>query len=281
MPKSRSLPTLPQTMCLRRVRAWICAFSLLSCSLGAGAQSGTAYAIFPAAPSSADTILVKIPLSCTQSKFTGNPYSVQSANNRIRITLGPTEPVVCPSAAPPVPPLLAELGRLPAGEYLLDVYGTVVRSTGNETVALATGQHFSVTDDRADQRAPYVWRDVSGHWWNPDNNGEGFLVWHDRNTDQFMAAWFTYDTNGEPMWYTVQGGQWTTGAKYSGAIYRSTRNRNIGDPPPPRIIASQLAGSGTFEFGSLANPDEATFTFTLLKSNYDYPLMIRLKRFQP
>lgn len=46
-----------------------------------------------------------------------------------------------------------------------------------------------------------------GAWWSPERAGSGFEL-HTVG-DTFSAGWFTYDTDGAPVWYTAQG-PWTT-----------------------------------------------------------------------
>lgn len=45
---------------------------------------------------------------------------------------------------------------------------------------------------------------LSGAWYNPDRNGEGFLV-EILDGDRALVTWFTYDTQGEQMWLIGTG----------------------------------------------------------------------------
>ena len=41
-------------------------------------------------------------------------------------------------------------------------------------------------------------------WWNPSESGWGVTI-ADHET-QLVALWYTYDTDGSPMWFIVDGG---------------------------------------------------------------------------
>src|SRR4029453_19181708 len=61
----------------------------------------------------------------------------------------------------------------------------------------------------------------SDMWWNPSESGWGVTI-ADHET-QIFAVWFTYDTDGSPMWFTVPGGTFNADRTFfSGDLYRST-----------------------------------------------------------
>lgn len=234
---------------------------LIFTSLSANAQL---YSIFPASPSSADNIIIQVRQDC--SVFVANPYTVKSSGNRISVALGEARyKAPCGTPPPPITPLAVEIGRLPAGEYLLDIiqYGGFY---------IAKDLPLLVSDDRVNKTAPYVWRDVSGHWWNPEKNGEGFLIWQDKKSDQFMVAWFTYDANGRPQWYTIQDGKWESGAVYVGKLYYTERIQSAG------ALVSTVNGTARLSFGSAGEgPDKAYATIT----NGGTTMNFSLTRFKP
>ena len=49
------------------------------------------------------------------------------------------------------------------------------------------------------QRSPLT----QGMWWDPSRSGHGFEIF--QIADQIGMAWFTYDENSRPIWYTAQG----------------------------------------------------------------------------
>ena len=48
---------------------------------------------------------------------------------------------------------------------------------------------------------------AQGHWWNPQRSGSGFEIFS--AAGQVAVVWYTFDTNGKPVWYTAQGDQST------------------------------------------------------------------------
>ena len=61
--------------------------------------------------------------------------------------------------------------------------------------------------------------DYTDLWWNPSESGWGISL-----TQQFniiFAAWYTYDTNGSPVWYVVPNCP-VLGAGCSGTLYKVT-----------------------------------------------------------
>ena len=57
------------------------------------------------------------------------------------------------------------------------------------------------------QRSPLA----QGMWWDPARSGHGFEILN--AGDQIGVAWFTYDENGRPIWYTAQGNLTSLGAQ--------------------------------------------------------------------
>jgi YVTN family beta-propeller protein len=59
---------------------------------------------------------------------------------------------------------------------------------------------------------------LSGLWWNPSESGWGIHVTKRRNN--ILAAWFTYDDGGAPIWYVAPGCTMGTPLACSGSLYR-------------------------------------------------------------
>ena len=57
-------------------------------------------------------------------------------------------------------------------------------------------------------------------WWNPNESGWGVNLTH--QDDTLFATLFTYDANGQPMWYVMSEGVKGAGASFSGALFRTT-----------------------------------------------------------
>ena len=45
----------------------------------------------------------------------------------------------------------------------------------------------------------------SDMWWSPSESGWGITI-ADHET-QLFAVWYTYDTDGSPLWFTIPGGR--------------------------------------------------------------------------
>ena len=81
------------------------------------------------------------------------------------------------------------------------------------------------------QRSPLA----QGMWWDPSRSGHGFEIFH--VADQIGVAWFTFDENSRPIWYTAQGDvaslgkqswpllqhRWANGAKEGYSVVGSLR----------------------------------------------------------
>jgi len=97
-------------------------------------------------------------------------------------------------------------------------------------------------------------------WWNPAESGWGVNITHQEDT--LFATLFTYAPNGQPMWYVMPDGEFTssddTSATYSGALYRTTGPAFNTEPWTP-INSAQV---GTMSF-RVTNGNSATMTYTV------------------
>jgi hypothetical protein len=71
---------------------------------------------------------------------------------------------------------------------------------GNQALTRLTGIHGH---DCAGSGSPPA-RDISGSWYDPSHNGEGFVV-QQLSTTQAAVFWFTYDTQGNQAWLHQTG----------------------------------------------------------------------------
>lgn len=63
---------------------------------------------------------------------------------------------------------------------------------------------------------------VGDLWWGgPSQRGWGVAI-HQQAATLFIV-WFTYGDDGEPTWYVMPEGLWTTTGSYAGAVYRTSR----------------------------------------------------------
>src|SRR5512132_2154613 len=72
-------------------------------------------------------------------------------------------------------------------------------------------------------------------WWNPSESGWGVTV-ADHET-QLFAVWYTYDTDGSPLWLTVPGGTFNSNRTvFSGDVYRTTGPSVQGAFAPAKVV---------------------------------------------
>src|SRR6187551_509748 len=98
----------------------------------------------------------------------------------------------------------------------------------------------------------------SDMWFNPSESGWGVTI-ADHETNLF-AVWYTYDTDGAPLWFTVSGGTFNSDrTAFSGDLYRSTGPSYAGHFDPNAVVRTKV-GTASFQFtpGGPAN-----FTWTV------------------
>ena len=98
----------------------------------------------------------------------------------------------------------------------------------------------------------------SDMWWNPAESGWGVTI-ADHET-QLFAVYYTYDTDGSPLWLTVPGGTFSADRTvFTGELYRSTGPSYRG-AFNPSAVAQTKVGTASFQFQPGGT---ATFTWTI------------------
>ncbi len=142
------------------------------------------------------------------------------------------------------------IGSLPAGTYQVEVvdargYMAAQPLTVEHNPARSSGKHFPLVD-------------YTDSWWNENESGWGlFIVQHLNN--QVFAGWFVYDADGEPLWFTMEPGEWRYYNVFTGPIYRTT-GPYFGGTFDPAKVTRTIAGEGTLTF---SDRDTGTFTYTV------------------
>ena len=209
--------------------------------------------VTPANPTAADSITLRYRATINGLRFVRDAYRVSMSNNRIRVTLGE---LMAPGIDPNVPfEIQFDLGRLPAGTYLIDVYRAIA---GQPDLLGQSDIPLTVTDNRIVKATPYVRLNYSDHWWNPAESGWGLFIWHD-NLDRLLAAWFSYGADNRAEWYTIQSGSWTVGNRYEGQLIKTT-GPVFSSFVPGSNVQVQVVGTATLLFTDVNN---GTFTYTL------------------
>jgi hypothetical protein len=103
----------------------------------------------------------------------------------------------------------------------------------------------------------------TGMWWNPRESGWGLSI-NQSATAQVFVAWYVYDANGQPVWYTIQMGRWTDFRTWTGTVYRTAGPVFFGAAFDPALVQLAPLGTATFSFDQTpATVDTATFTYTV------------------
>jgi hypothetical protein len=96
-------------------------------------------------------------------------------------------------------------------------------------------------------------------WWGGDSqNGWGVAI--SQQYRNLFSVWYTYDTNGNTVWFDVPSGTWTSENTYTGTAYRVTSSPWIGVPYNAAAVNAQVAGTITFTFTDL---NHAVMTYTI------------------
>lgn len=89
--------------------------------------------------------------------------------------------------------------------------------------------------------------DLTGVWYDPATNGSGLTLLHSFATsDLLVGAWFMFDTQGKPMWYTVQLGEWITPTRFEGKLlsYQAAPGGCATNPIACPVVANSSAQAG-------------------------------------
>jgi hypothetical protein len=102
-------------------------------------------------------------------------------------------------------------------------------------------------------------QNYSDMWWNPSESGWGVTL-ADHET-QLFAVWYTYDTDGTPLWFTVPGGKFNADRTFfSGDLYRTTGPSFTGVFDPAAVVRTKV-GTASFEFAR--DGQSANFSWTV------------------
>lgn len=211
--------------------------------------------IEPASPTAFATVNLRTTVdSCA---FAPSTVRVRAEGQAIRVT---QQPNAC--LQPGTPRVVdIRLGGFPAGSYAVEVYA----STRTDTTPVER-LSFEVTEPVETAVFPPPPRpltDYTGLWWNPLESGWGLSL-HQSPMHVVFGAWFVYGANGQPEWYTLQGGQWIDSTTWRGTLYRTTGPFFAGPDYDPRLVLVQAAGSATLDFAIRSGEEgRARFSYTI------------------
>jgi hypothetical protein len=136
-------------------------------------------------------------------------------------------------------------------------YTDVVTFTSN---GVGSPQSFTVSGTGVAGNAPGP---LSGLWYNANESGWGIGFTQRRNI--IFAAWFTYDSSGNPKWYvasncTLPSGNNAASGTCSGSLYEVSGPTFFGTPFNPALVHVAAVGSLTVDF---QNANAATMSYTV------------------
>ena len=124
----------------------------------------------------------------------------------------------------------------------------------------STGQywHDLIASDNSAPNAP---GGLSGLWWNANESGWGINFTQRRNT--VFAAWYTYDSAGNPKWYVAtctMASPWVANGTCSGALDEVSGPTFFGTAFDPAAVHVATAGSLQVAFQTTSS---ASMTYTV------------------
>jgi hypothetical protein len=227
----------------------------LAAFLLAVSATASASQIVPAQPSAFDPVNLRMTVdSCT---FVPGTVRVAAAGNVLKVSQQLNACLV-----PGTPEVVdVRLGSLAPGNYRVEVFASTA-TDGPPAEALA----FSVLERPEAAVFPPIPRpltDYTGIWWNPQESGWGLSL-HQSPTNVVFGAWFIYNAAGQPEWYTLQGGQWTSSTTWTGTVYRTTGPFFAGPGYDPRLVLIQASGTATLEFKQTPGAEDiGRFTYVI------------------
>ncbi len=231
--------------------------------------------ISPQNPTSFDHIILGLgDRTCGGSlPYITNPYQISMDKNNITVKLGIRKNGLV-TLCPPNASQLADLGKLPPGDYTVTVVADPNDISGYEiNVRNAT---FTVADGRSYKTAPFVRLDYNGLWWDPNDPGWGLFIWQD-NDDNMLAAWFTFAADGKPMWNVFQPKFKTGYATFDADLLQASRLPGAGSPPPGPNT-NTVIGTASLDFTTYEPSEAGKITYTY---NGSQKLTRTIQRFKP
>ncbi len=96
-------------------------------------------------------------------------------------------------------------------------------------------------------------------WWVAAGAEAGWGINFTHQGDSIFATWFTYDTDGSPMWLSVTAVKTAAGV-YSGQLIRTAGPAFSAIPFNPVLVTRTVVGTATLTF---PNGNAATFAYTV------------------
>lgn len=98
-----------------------------------------------------------------------------------------------------------------------------------------------------------------GNWWSAGGGESGWGVYFAHQGDNLFAGWFTYDTDGTPMWLSATATKAGNGV-YSGTVYRTSGPAYNAAPFDPQRVSRTPVGTLALTFN---NGNNVRFDYTV------------------
>jgi hypothetical protein len=105
---------------------------------------------------------------------------------------------------------------------------------------------------------PAIATDYSDLWWCAEEPGWGLSI-HHHGGARLVATWHTYGSSGEPIWYSLQEGSWTSAARFETRVFATT-GPHFDTPFASRPVTIRPVGTATLEF---ADAQSAQFSYAI------------------
>ena len=115
---------------------------------------------------------------------------------------------------------------------------------------------------RADP-TPALATNYQGNWWTAGGAESGWGVYFTHQGDNVFASWFTYDSDGTPMWLSATASRVGNGV-FSGTLVRTTGPAFNAAPFDSASVQRTPVGTLTLTF---ADGNNATFAYTVAFGN--------------
>lgn len=96
-------------------------------------------------------------------------------------------------------------------------------------------------------------------WWGGASQG-GWGVALSQQQAVLVGSWYTYDSQGRPIWFVMNSGSWTSASTYQGNLIRATGSPLLGTSYNSAAFLSVPAGPITINFSDANN---ASMTYTV------------------
>jgi hypothetical protein len=247
---------------MNRVLELVSALGLFIAS--ASAQGQVAINFFPREPVASSPVFLSAGTfrsRCYGAEYRPEATRVEWVGSRIAVRM-PEPLILIPPGAPCPSYPLVSLGKIPAGQYGIDIYW---RTEGPPSFS---GTLTITTDPAAPIGLPA--HDFSGVYHDAKLDGSGLVVAQNPQ-GRIAAMWATHDAQGKQAWYMIALGSWSKGSPptSAGQVYRASliRTRDGASPTFPADIAAPgavLEAVGEIELRfSVSNVDEVTAVYRI------------------